>query len=100
MSKGFVIEFSVDVGILGVVARFRVLVKDELVQVFEAFPGPFGETAWIAATDGGGRPGTEDRNRIIAWAFGAYRDNKNTRKELEISEGITLIDIGTVKREA
>jgi hypothetical protein len=87
MSKGFVIEFSVDVADDGDepdVERFRVLVAGEDCQAFEAFAGRFGETP---------------KYKIVAWGLEGYI-NADPRLITELPNGLTLIDIGTIKREA
>lgn len=96
MSKGFVIEFSVDVA--DGVERFRVRIADddregpEPVRVFRATEGPFGEVAWEPERQA-------ERLLMIALAFDGYL-RADPRVHSELANGLTLIDIGTIKREA
>lgn|SRR5512142_1509769 len=120
MSKGFVIEFSVDVADDGDeepnVSRFRVLVRNENVRAFQWVDDVFGQ--WAEAKEDQPAPafkGGADRGRmqIIAWAFegfakkleGHWKGDVHTDDAPAIpwrglDNGLTLIDIGTVKREA
>lgn len=106
MSKGFVIEFSVDVADDGDdpdVERFRVLVDAGGVRAFEAFAGPFGETRWLEANDSASNAATVDKYKIVGWAFEGYVRAPSPADGLtsytELPNGLTLITIGTVKRE-
>ena len=116
MSKGFAIEFSAvtffsdDGDEHNTVHRFRVLVKDEAVTAYVAYAGPFGE-GWARIVDDEARatradlrscswPAPLHENRVIALAFDGYL-RAPSREHIDFDGYyLTVINIGTIKREA
>jgi hypothetical protein len=98
MSKGFVIEFSVDVdphrGTSDAhprVEHIRVIISGEEVQVFRAVEGPFGEAAWAPERQA-------ERQLMTVLAFEAFIKAPE-RDWSSLPNGLTLIDLGTIKRD-
>lgn len=129
MSKGFVIEFSAvtwfsdDGDEHDTVHRFRVLVVDEAITAHVAYAGPFDE-GWARIVGDEARASRADisscswpapfhENRVVALAFEGFArkleghwkgdvhiDDAPAIPWRGLDNGLTLIDIGTVKREA
>jgi len=117
--------FSEDGDEHNTIHRFRVLVKDEAITAYVAYAGPFGE-GWARIVDDEARATRADlrscswtapchENRVIALAFDGYHEYWAARLRARVApcsmipppsdwstedKGLTIIDIGTIKREA
>lgn len=103
MSSGFVLEFSVDVADDGndpAVEWFRVLVDAGGVRAFEAFSDPFGGTRWIEALDeGAARVVPFPKYKVVGWGIGGYINAEHRIFE-RLPNGLEIIKLGIIKREA
>jgi len=102
VSRGFVIEFSVNTATsrndAPRVEQFRVIVQDEDIRTFQKGGDAFGGDRWIGELEPD-RSSVVSKVSIIAWAFDGYI-NAAQRDHDTLPNGFTLIDIGTIKREA
>lgn len=98
MFEGFVIGFSVDIASEGAqrIEQFRVVVQNEDIRTFLRGQDAFGGPRWIGEGDLDRPP--VSKVSIIAWAFDGYLRAPGWPHE-KLPNGLTLIDIGTVKRE-
>lgn len=110
MVKVFVLEFTLDVEPPAPLPRFRVIV-DEVSRAFEAHDDAFGGLAWARVIEGtayGARsrgpgeirwPSFMTEEGLIALAIRGYINAEHRIFE-RLPNGVEVIKLGTVKREA